>query len=194
MTTAPVRMRLSRARGFRLQEASAAINGLPAVNCARPGKWGNPFIAANVASPGMVAFLRLRASRLGRTFCNTAEEAAAAFVAMLTEEHVELIKKELAQHNLACWCPMPELGGPDHCHAAVLLEIANRNWRLVELLKQAAQHKMTPEEIEAQRQSWVRGELALSEWERSVTKVSRCELILAEIECLDRAALAKEQK
>ena len=38
---APVRMRLSRAKGFNLQAASRAINGLPAVNCARPGKWGN---------------------------------------------------------------------------------------------------------------------------------------------------------
>lgn len=34
---------------------------------------------------------------------------------------------------------------------------------LTELLRKAAQHKMTPEEIEAQRQSWVRGEMALKE-------------------------------
>jgi hypothetical protein len=24
--------------------------------------------------------------------------------------------------NLACWCPLPEPGKPDVCHAAVLLE------------------------------------------------------------------------
>lgn len=34
--TAPVRMRLSRAKGFDLQKASLTLNGLPAVNTARP--------------------------------------------------------------------------------------------------------------------------------------------------------------
>ena len=28
--------------------------------------------------------------------------------------------------NLACWCPLPEHGEPDNCHAALLLELANR--------------------------------------------------------------------
>jgi hypothetical protein len=27
--------------------------------------------------------------------------------------------------NLACWCPLPEPGKPDVCHAAFLLELAN---------------------------------------------------------------------
>jgi hypothetical protein len=27
--------------------------------------------------------------------------------------------------NLACWCPLPEPGQPDNCHAAMLLELAN---------------------------------------------------------------------
>ena len=28
--------------------------------------------------------------------------------------------------NLACWCPLPEDGEPDICHAALLLELANK--------------------------------------------------------------------
>ena len=28
--------------------------------------------------------------------------------------------------NLACWCPLPERGEADSCHAALLLELANR--------------------------------------------------------------------
>lgn len=28
--------------------------------------------------------------------------------------------------NPACWCPLPERGEPDNCHAALLLELANR--------------------------------------------------------------------
>ncbi|HUY27269.1 MAG TPA: hypothetical protein VMV27_07585 [Candidatus Binataceae bacterium] len=46
MTPTPVRMRLSRRKGFNLQGESRAINGLPALNVARPGPWGNCFIVA----------------------------------------------------------------------------------------------------------------------------------------------------
>ena len=28
--------------------------------------------------------------------------------------------------NLACWCPLPKYGESDNCHAALLLELANR--------------------------------------------------------------------
>ena len=43
----PVRLRLSRAKGFNLQDHSLATNGLSAVNVARPSKWGNPFVLMN---------------------------------------------------------------------------------------------------------------------------------------------------
>jgi hypothetical protein len=32
---------------------------------------------------------------------------------------------ELRGRNLACYCPLPEPGQTDHCHAAVLLQLAN---------------------------------------------------------------------
>jgi hypothetical protein len=28
--------------------------------------------------------------------------------------------------NLACWCALPKRGEPDRCHAAALLDLANR--------------------------------------------------------------------
>jgi hypothetical protein len=31
--------------------------------------------------------------------------------------------------NLACWCPLPKLGEPDMCHAAVLLDIVQAKRR-----------------------------------------------------------------
>ncbi|MDT0306156.1 DUF4326 domain-containing protein [Streptomyces sp. DSM 44917] len=34
-------------------------------------------------------------------------------------------RAELAGRDLACWCPLPAPGVPDHCHAAVLLQISN---------------------------------------------------------------------
>lgn len=39
----PVRIQLSRQRGFRLQEVSLALNGLPAVKVDRTTQWGNPY-------------------------------------------------------------------------------------------------------------------------------------------------------
>lgn len=32
---------------------------------------------------------------------------------------------QLAGRNLACWCPLPKAGEPDHCHARILLDLAN---------------------------------------------------------------------
>lgn len=36
----------------------------------------------------------------------------------------EVIRRELAGRDLACWCALPEAGEPDWCHGAVLLELA----------------------------------------------------------------------
>lgn len=38
---------------------------------------------------------------------------------------VDDVRRELAGKSLACWCALPAPGQPDHCHAAVLLRIAN---------------------------------------------------------------------
>ena len=46
--TAPVRLQLSRRKGFVLQAMSQATNGLPAVRVARPSRWGNPYPVAKV--------------------------------------------------------------------------------------------------------------------------------------------------
>jgi hypothetical protein len=37
---------------------------------------------------------------------------------------VDDVRRELAGKSLACWCPLPAPGEPDHCHAAVLLAVA----------------------------------------------------------------------
>ena len=38
----------------------------------------------------------------------------------------EIIRAELAGHDLACWCPLvDEFGQPVDCHADVLLRVAN---------------------------------------------------------------------
>lgn len=96
--TAPIRLRLSRAKGFDLQKLSRATNGRAAVNVARPSKWGNCY----------------RAGRDGNGV-----QCALLFRAKAIAEKWDLT--ELRGKNLACWCQ------PGHaCHADVLLDLANR--------------------------------------------------------------------
>ena len=46
----PQRMVLSRKRGYSLDAASRALNGLPAKRVTRPGPWGNPFAIDAIAA------------------------------------------------------------------------------------------------------------------------------------------------
>lgn len=102
----PQRIQLSRKRGFNLQKASRKLNGLPAVNCARPGRWGNPFVIQFDPHPDYSP--------------QTADQAVKMFLDSLTPNFRKAIQTELHGQNLACWC------NPDApCHVDVLLEIAN---------------------------------------------------------------------
>ena len=103
----PVRIQLSRKKGFRLQEVSRAINGLEAVNCARPGKWGNPHRID--LGRGWDAAFAVREYRFDRSMNGRPPTP-------------EVIRRELRGKNLACFC---KLGDP--CHADVLLELANKD-------------------------------------------------------------------
>lgn len=111
----PVRLQLSRRKGFDLQAASAAINGLPAVNCARPGKWGNIFIVSPTVRAG---------SKSGAIYITvpTIDEAVEVYEVYLRQqpEFVEEMRRELRGSNLACWC-----GNGIRCHVDVMLRAAN---------------------------------------------------------------------
>ena len=130
--TRPVRIQLSRRKGFRLQEHSRALNGLPAVNVARPSRWGNPF------KVGRETELYKFPAILGVT-PKTLEHVLISFWSLVSSDNPPeiLLKKggrevkvsypskdEIRRHlrgkNLACWCP---LDAP--CHADILLRIAN---------------------------------------------------------------------
>ena len=103
--TAPIRLQLSRARGFKLQAVSYAANGLPAINVARPTMWGN---YAAVRAGITVGEPAVRAFR-----CWIAEEASDAWTGRAGID--------LRGRNLACWCSLDAF-----CHADVLLDLANR--------------------------------------------------------------------
>jgi len=112
----PIRLQLSRAAGFNLQALSQETNGLPAVNVARPGFWGNPFVVNSKAVSGKHVF--------GATYqaVPSPAEAVARFREWLPRSADRMARiEQLRGRNLACWC---RPGEP--CHADILLEIANR--------------------------------------------------------------------
>jgi len=101
----PQRIQLKRAKGWRLQDVSRALNGLPAVKVDRSTQWGNDFTIED---------------------CGSAEWAVEMFRHDLDKfscfhgaKYLCWIEP-LRGKNLACWC---EPGQP--CHADVLLELAN---------------------------------------------------------------------
>ena len=118
----PVRLRLSRAKGFNLQDASRAANGLECVKVSRPGKWGNPFFVLPNSEPGRSFG---KAEWGNQTWAvPTAEDAVACYAEMMASDGDGAKERRAALHelrgkNLACWC------GDGPCHADVLLELAN---------------------------------------------------------------------
>lgn len=124
--TRPVRLTLSRAKGFDLQALSQAANGLPAVKVTRPGRFGNPFTIEAYRRAGYMGSDQQIAPFVVRAFARWLEspdwraewdsdESARDRAALLSG------LPSLRGKNLACWC---KPGAP--CHADVLLEIANR--------------------------------------------------------------------
>ncbi|MDW9526533.1 DUF4326 domain-containing protein [Sinorhizobium meliloti] len=120
--TKPLRLQLSRAKGFDLQAASHTANGLPAINVARPSEWGNPYV---VGGPVDRRQLRKWGWRFGNLDYVAEDNADAVrrFRAVLWSDHAihDHVTAKLRGKNLACWCQPA-----DPCHADVLLEFANR--------------------------------------------------------------------
>jgi hypothetical protein len=123
----PVRLQLSRRKGFDLQALSRETNGLPAVKCDRSTKWGNPFRVGQKNPCG--------------TITKDARHSASLYLGFAPQQPrlVEAARSELQSVNLACWCGLCDLhaqtGQPldgtrcpycDPCHCDTLGRIANR--------------------------------------------------------------------
>lgn len=131
--TRPVRLQLSRRKGFDLQAHSRAVNGLPAVNVARPSKWGNPY-AVGGPDPFRPIGEWISQERAVELYRRGIKHGylTVPYTRMPRPEHgpeaysfgahtpAEVAPLYLAGKNLACWC---KPGAP--CHADVLLELAN---------------------------------------------------------------------
>jgi hypothetical protein len=120
MPIVPVRLRLSRAKGFDLQAHSRSVNGLPAVNVARPSPWGNPFVVG-------VDGTRAECVRLhGILLCGDDGRGMYCLSTKASVEAQRTARAQVVEHladlrgkNLACWCPADA-----PCHADLLLKLA----------------------------------------------------------------------
>ncbi len=115
----PQRMQLSRHKGFNLQAASTALNGLPAKRVTRPGKWGNPFTIEETARRYGLDRDAAQAKAValcGQWLRGTLDKKLAPHKPPSRAE----IRAELQGYNLACWC---RPGTP--CHSELMIEMAN---------------------------------------------------------------------
>ena len=104
MDKKPVRIQRKRTKGYNMDSASRAINGLPCFYVGRPGIFGNPYQSPRDGTP---------------------EECVAKF-----EEYWRgsgnlrlkrfIMDSTLRGKNLSCFCATDQA-----CHADVLLKIAN---------------------------------------------------------------------
>ena len=125
-TPKPVRLRLSRCAGFNLQDASRKLNGLPAISCARPSRWGNPY---TVKEFGLDLALELFARTVRGLW--TPDGIPSGLISKAYHLHKKFAKQhgsiplenarwELRGHNLGCWCKLE-----NGCHTETLIAIAN---------------------------------------------------------------------
>lgn len=120
--TTPTRIQRRRTKGWRLPDNAIIVS--------RPSGFGNPFtiqqaIDAEWSEPHRACAENfsewLRVGTAGGWYEHTYRIGKQVFDRrrILDELHT------LRGKDLACTCPLPALGQPDHCHASVLLHLAN---------------------------------------------------------------------
>jgi hypothetical protein len=120
MIICPVRLQLSRRKGFNLQKLSRETNGLEAVNCSRPARWSNRWRIGEVLSWEIPLGGKGPLIEHKPPVIITREIAIQQFIIWIADCHAE-IRKDLRGKNLACVCALS-----DPCHCDPLLEIANK--------------------------------------------------------------------
>lgn len=116
----PVRLQLSRSKGFDLYALSIATNGRDVVIVSRPGKMGNPFIVGKHGTRAECVDMH-RKLLAGHLCISVDRECIEA-----QREHRAFVRRDRERYrgrNVACWCN----GKP--CHGDTLLEVFNRRGR-----------------------------------------------------------------
>ncbi len=118
----PVRLQLSRKRGYDLQALSLATNGLAAVRVSRPGVFGNPFTLAGARDVGLNGSNDYLRQYVVEAFRQWADGSNLLWMGPDSEAARRALLDGLPKlrgKNLACWCKPGE-----RCHADELLELA----------------------------------------------------------------------
>ena len=124
----PQRIQRKRTAGWRMPE--------DAIYVGRPSKWGNPISICEVGGQYPSLDERQVATLVVRDFAVLARKGSLSLPnwrflggrrgpVAWTYPSVDEIRSELGGHDLACWCPLVDLGSRFPCHADVLLELAN---------------------------------------------------------------------
>jgi hypothetical protein len=109
------RVQLRRTRGWRMPANTVKVD--------RTTRFGNPF---SIEDYGRERAVALRRAWITGESGN--RPIPSKLLRDLESRRMEVISAlpSLRGKNLACWCPLPEPGQPDICHATLLLELANR--------------------------------------------------------------------
>ncbi|MFE7954417.1 DUF4326 domain-containing protein [Streptomyces sp. NPDC057413] len=117
----PSRIQRRRTKGWRKPEWSVYVG--------RGTRWGNPYRLVRRGNGWAVQYGDDGAA-VGTFATDTEARRYATEAFRVWAEHTVgyavRARVELRGWNLMCWCPAPAPGEPDHCHAAVLLELANK--------------------------------------------------------------------
>lgn len=142
----PIRLQLSRAKGFRLQEHSRAVNGLPAVKVDRSTRFGNPcgcqapygcphspefehyaYASDDGSVPPLTCCVDVFRHYVKTGIAGQPTQTGRLWIAadgLAGYPRRQKLVENLASLrglNLACWCKLEA-----RCHADVLLELANQ--------------------------------------------------------------------
>lgn len=135
-------IRIQRSRRYK-QESP---NGLQIQYCGRGSKWGNPFRVVQLPNkkwsvktddnPKLVQILKNNCKPVYELKFDAQRDSVKCFIIWkfpwiysknpsiedfyLTQVNIDLVKKELKNKNLSCWCGLDE-----PCHADWLLKLAN---------------------------------------------------------------------
>ncbi|MGW1160407.1 DUF4326 domain-containing protein [Streptomyces sp. NPDC002519] len=120
-TTHPRRKQRRRTKGWRAPANSTYVG--------RGSKWGNPY---TITRQG--AFHTVTDSSTDGVIYSSGSDIDARRVAVSwyrvwldgQRDLRAAARQQLAGRDLLCWCPLPEPGEPDHCHAAVLIDLVNQ--------------------------------------------------------------------
>lgn len=116
----PTRIQRRRTKGWRKPDNCVIVT--------RPSRYGNPFVVGTDADDRAHATALYREWLEHNTYDVHPPNVSPEQRQAMDDRRDWIITHaaELRGRSLACYCPLPANGQPDHCHAAVLLELAAR--------------------------------------------------------------------